>query len=916
MHVGHLFTISRLDIYARYMRMKGYNVLFPWAWHWTGETVAGAAERIRKGDQNFIQALRVADGVPEKELEKFVDPVYMARYYTENGRRAVKRLGCAIDWTREFHTTSHNPAYSKFIEWQYTKLREGNYVTIGTHPVVWCPRCQSPTGDHDRLEGEGTRPEEYVLMKFLLGDRFLPCATFRPETIYGVTNLWVNPSATYVDAIVDGEKWIVSKECASKLMDQLRDVKIIRELKGSEVIGKTCRNPAIERDLLILPGWFVKADNASGLVYSVPAHAPYDWLALRDLQQHPEQLAEFNIPSEQIRSMKPISLIAVEGFGEFPAIELVDQMQVKDQFDPKADEATQVLYRREFHGGILKDICQEYAGRKVNEIKEELIHDFKQKNIVSSMYDLPNSIVCRCTTPCTVKILKDQWFLRYSDKEWKEKAHSAITGMKMYPEEARKWFHDVVDWLHDWACSRSTGLGTPIPWSPGNTVETLSDSTIYMAYYTISRYVNRGMVSADQLTIEVFDHIFYGHGEASEVAAKVKLEQSTLQAMRSEFLYWYPVDLRNSGKDLVSNHLTFFIFHHTALFSQKHWPLGVSVNGFMRVEGDPMHRSRGNFVSMSKALEQHGADKTRCATLLAAENMNDPDWRIESLREVEAKLESFSNLAIDILAMQNTARKGHLEKWLMSVLQARLGTVEDALSQMKNRTALETAFYEIWNDLRWYMRRSDGIDKDTARAALNIWVRVMAPFAPHLCEEIWEKMNGPGFVSNAQWPTCDEGSIDLNAESAENIVKSTVEDTQRLLQAIKTKPKKITYYTASTWKWEVYLHALKAASNKNDRSLFMKDIMSKESLKAQSKNLANFAAKIFEQVSKTSTELNDSRARAGTINELEVLKGSKEFYSKQFNALVQVYAEDDKEKLDPKNRAVLAQPYRPAIFVE
>ena len=122
MHVGHLFTISRLDIYARYMRMKGYNVLFPWAWHWTGETVAGAAERIRKGDQNFIQALRVADGVPEKELEKFVDPVYMARYYTENGRRAVKRLGCAIDWTREFHTTSHNPAYSKFIEWQYTKL--------------------------------------------------------------------------------------------------------------------------------------------------------------------------------------------------------------------------------------------------------------------------------------------------------------------------------------------------------------------------------------------------------------------------------------------------------------------------------------------------------------------------------------------------------------------------------------------------------------------------------------------------------------------------------------------------------------------------------------------------------------------------------------------------------------------------
>src|SRR3990170_7857786 len=80
LHVGSGFTAARIDAYARYMRMKGYNVLFPWAWHWTGETVAGAAERIRKGDKTFIEALRDADGVPDTELAKFVDPVYMARY--------------------------------------------------------------------------------------------------------------------------------------------------------------------------------------------------------------------------------------------------------------------------------------------------------------------------------------------------------------------------------------------------------------------------------------------------------------------------------------------------------------------------------------------------------------------------------------------------------------------------------------------------------------------------------------------------------------------------------------------------------------------------------------------------------------------------------------------------------------------
>lgn len=918
MHVGHLFTMSRLDAYARYMRMKGYNVLFPWAWHWTGETVAGAAERIRKGDKPFVEALRDVDGVSDSELVKFIDPVYMARYYTENGRRAVRRLGCAIDWRREFHTTSYNPAYSKFVEWQYMRLKEGNYVTIGTHPVVWCPHCQSPTGDADRLEGEGVRPEEYVLMKFRCEDYLLPCATFRPETIYGVTNLWINPDAIYVDATVDGERWVISRESAAKLADQLRQVKVNREIKGSEIVGKTCRDLLTNREILILPGWFVKAENASGLVYSVPAHAPYDWLALRDLQQHPEQLKEFGISAEDVNAVQPISMIAVEGFGEFPAIELVDQMHIKDQFDVKAEEATRILYRREFHGGVLKENCGEYAGRKVNQVKEGLIADFRQRRIVDVMYDLPTPVVCRCTTPCSVKILQDQWFLRYSDQEWKAKAHAAIAAMKMYPEEARKWFDDVIDWLHDWACSRRTGLGTPIPWSKDNIVETLSDSTIYMAYYIVSKYVNSGSVSVNQLTPSVFDCIFYGRGEIEQTARNVALDPKVLKAMRDEFLYWYPVDIRNSGKDLVPNHLSFFIFHHVALFPTEHWPRGISVNGFMRVEGQPMHRSRGNFIPMSKALEEHGADTTRCVTLLAAENMDDPDWRTESLQEVKDKLESFQNIASQIITMKDTAKeRKHLERWLLSVLQGRLYTIEENLSRMKNRTALETAFYEIWNDFRWYMRRSEDADPETAREALGIWARVMTPFAPHICEEIWEKMGKSGFISEAEWPSYDKENVDIAAEAAENIVRETLEDTLRLLQVIKIKPKKIYYYTAPRWMWKVYEKALENATSGNmERGAFIRELMSDPSLKSYSKNLPSYAAKTIDQISKTAADLIELRRKVGVIDELGALSGAKEFYAKQFSTEVYVFSQDDKGLYDPNNRAALAQPYRPAIYIE
>src|SRR5208283_1435386 len=252
---------------------------------------------------------------------------------------AVKKLGMSIDWRREFHTSSLNPAFNKFVVWQYLRLRERGYVVKGTHPVVWCPKDESPTGDADRLEGEGVRPEEFVLMKFKMGEIFLPCATFRPETIYGVTNLWVNPDGNYVEADVGVERWIISRTAYQKLQNQLKQVRIIRELKGLELLGKKCVDLILGRELPILPGSFVNTENASGLVYSVPAHAPFDWLALRDVQRNPAVLERFHIAPNEVLAIKPISIISVEGYGEYPAIEIVDRMGLRDQNDPRAEEA-------------------------------------------------------------------------------------------------------------------------------------------------------------------------------------------------------------------------------------------------------------------------------------------------------------------------------------------------------------------------------------------------------------------------------------------------------------------------------------------------------------------------------------------------------------------------------------------------
>ena len=916
LHVGHTFTATRVDAYARFKRMQGFNVLWPWAWHWTGQPSLGASQRVAKGDEDYIRVLREVDGVPEEELKRFVDPLYMAQYYTNEGRVIAKRIGFSIDWRREFTTVM--PAYQRFIEWQYANLREKGYVSRGTHPVVWCPKDKSPTGDHDRQVGEGITPEEYILIKYKLDDgRFLPAATFRPETIYGVTNMWINPDARYVEAVVNGENWVVSQEAAEKLKEQERTVEVKRAFKGKDLIGKTFTNPVTGKRFPILPGWFVDPKQATGVVYSVPAHAPYDWLALKDLQEKPDVLKEFGVDAEMVKRIKPVSLIKVEGFGDFPTVEIVEKMGIRDQHDPKADEATKALYKKEFHGGVLKENCGAYAGKTVREVKDVLIADFKRQGYADSMYDLPEPVVCRCLTPCIVKVLSDQWFLNYSDAEWKARAKEVVAGMRVYPEAARQWFIAIIDWLKEWASARTTGFGTPLPWGSGWIVETLSDSTIYMAFYTINKHIRECNVKPESLVREVFDYVFFGKGESAAVCKTSGISAELLEAMRSEFLYWYPFDLRVSAKELVPNHLTFCIFHHAALFPPELWPRAMGVNGMLMIEGKQMHKSKGNFVTMKNAVDRYGADATRCALLLGAEGMDDPDWRGENAADVQGKLEGLAKFAEEILVSAKCADVDHLERWLLSKLQQRIASVTSGLDELKTRTALQVALFEVWNDIRWYIQRKGKTDSRTLGEAVKVWLRLLTPFAPFTCEELWSRGGKAGFISLAEWPKVDAGLVDVAAEERENFIVDLIVDTLNILKATKIAPKRVCVYTAAQWKWQVYLSVLeKAVAGEVKIGEVMREVAAEKDLKPRMKEVASLVPRIVKAMMKLPNERKANMLKVKMVNEKVMLQDAACFLRGRFNAEVCVYDEADTERYDPKGRAVMAMPGQPAIFIE
>ncbi|GBE54778.1 valine--tRNA ligase [archaeon BMS3Bbin15] len=905
LHLGHTFTSTRVDVWARFKRMQGYNTLFPWAWHITGEPIAGAAKRVAEGDESQIRIFRDIDEVPEEEIKKFTSPEYMARYYINDSKKSLIELGHSIDWRREFTTTSLNEQFDRFIEWQYLKLRDKGYVRKGTHPVVWCPHDESPTGDHDRLEGEGASPTEFIILKFEFGDAFLPAATLRPETIFGVTNMWINPDIEYVKINIAGEKWIVSREAVPKLKEQKDGVEIISSFMGRELIGKVCREPIKGRKIIILPAGFVMPDNATGVVMSVPSHAPYDYMALKDIQENPDEAEKYGITKESLMKIKPIPLIKTSKHGEHPAIELVEEMGIENQEDAKLEKATEIIYKQEFYKGVLRHITGKYSGLKVNEAKKQLVEDFIALHIADKMYELLENVKCRCGTTCVVKILKNQWFLNYSNEEWKAKVREALQDIKIYPPEARANFENTIEWLEDKACARKTGLGTLLPWDKEWKVETLSDSTIYMAFYTIAKHLNLEKIPGSKLEGDVFDYIFYGNGIIEELSSKYDINTELLEEMRNEFEYWMPVDLRCSAKELIPNHLTFFIFHHVALFDRSKWPRKIGVNGMMSIEGEKMSKSKGNFITLKKALRENGASVTRASLLYASEGMRDPDWRTRSAKDMEIHLRNLLEMIKDASSLDFRKERKNIDLWLESRLQRHIKNTTDNLEELRTRSALQSGLFDVWRDIKWYMRR-DKPEKDMLFEAIEIWAKLFSPYVPALSEEIWEILGRNGFISLAKWPEYSENKINIKAETAEDMLSELLSDIENIIKVAGITPKKIFLYISPEWKWEVF-EALSSMSKEKLKNA-MKELMKRENLRKHGKEVSGLI---------TYYTRKPERLRfIARIDERAMLKEAREFIEREARAEVEVYLSEDENIYDPAGKSRNAMPMKPAIYLE
>ena len=319
----------------------------------------------------------------------------------------------------------------------------------------------------------------------------------------------------------------------------------------------------------------------------------------------------------------------------------------------------------------------------------------------------------------------------------------------------------------------------------------------------------------------------------------------------------------------------------------------------------------------SHTVDRFGADVTRLTLMLGAEDMDDPDWRMENAKSIDAKLRALYRFINEIISLQGDSEIKSIDRWLISVIQGRIRSVTEAIENLKTRTAAEVALFEVWNDIRWYLRRAESPNPKTLREVTEIWIRLLAPFTPYLCEELWHLLKKEGFVSTAEWPSYDESKIDVNAEESENMIRDLMADTTSIIEVTKMTPKKICYYVASDWKWKAYLEMLRRSlSAKVEMGTIMREFMKDPDLRKEAKRVSAYVGKTLQEVNAMPTDQKERRLEAGEINEKALLNEAKRFLEREFKAEILIYGEDDPQRYDPKKRANLAKPYRPAIYIE
>lgn len=826
LHLGHTFSLAKCEFAVGYQRLKGKICLFPFGLHCTGMPIKACADKLKREIELYgcppdfpdeeeeeedvkIEDIKIKDkskgkkskaaakagsskyqwnimkslGLDDEEIAKFSEAEYWLDYFPPLAIQDLKRMGVKVDWRRSFITTDVNPYYDSFVRWQFLTLRERNKIKYGNRYTIYSPKDGQPCMDHDRQTGEGVGPQEYTLIKLkvlepypsklsgLKGKNiFLIAATLRPETLFGQTNCWVHPDMKYIGfEVANGDIYICIQRAARNMSYQgfTKDsgvVPVVKELMGEEILGASISAPlTCYKVIYVLPMFAIKEDKGTGVVTSVPSDSPDDFVALRDLKKKQALRAKYGIRDDMVLPFEPVSVLEIPGLGGLSAITMCDELKVQSQNDrEKLTEAKEKVYLKGFYEGIM--LVDEFKGQKVQDVKKTIRKKMIDAGDALIYVEPEKQVISRSADECVVALC-DQWYLDYGEENWRKLTTQCLKNLDTFCEETRRNFEASLDWLQSHACSRTYGLGTRLPWDEQWLIESLSDSTIYMAFYTVAHLLQGGNlrgqaesplgIRPQQMTREVWDYVFFKEAPFP----KTQIPKEKLDRLKQEFEFWYPVDLRVSGKDLIPNHLTYYLYNHVAMWPEQSdkWPVAVRTNGHLLLNSEKMSKSTGNFFTLSQAIDKFSADGMRLALADAGDTVEDANF-VETMADAGIlRLYTWVEWAKEMVANWDSLRRGPAstfnDRVFASEMNAGIIKTDQNYEKMMFKEALKTGFFEFQAAKDKYRELAvEGMHRDLVFRFIEVQTLLLAPFCPHLCEHIWTLLGKPDSIMNASWP--------------------------------------------------------------------------------------------------------------------------------------------------------------------
>uniref|UniRef100_A0A8C7LFK3 leucine--tRNA ligase n=1 Tax=Oncorhynchus kisutch TaxID=8019 RepID=A0A8C7LFK3_ONCKI len=886
LHLGHTFCLSKCEeCQSKEMEVYGNPPQFPEEEEEEEEKPKFADEFIIKdkakgkkskavakaGGSKFQWDIMKSLGLSDMEIVPFANAAHWLEYFPPMTVKDLKMMGVKVDWRRSFITTDVNPFYDSFVRWQFITLKERKKIKFGKRYTIYSPKDGQPCMDHDRQTGEGVGPQEYTLIKMkvlepypaklsgLKGKNiFLVAATLRPETMFGQTNCWVHPDIKYIAfEMACGDVFISTRRSARNMSYQgfskeNGKVTVIMDVLGKDILGCALSAPLSSyRTIYALPMLTIKEDKGTGIVTSVPSDAPDDIAALRDIKKKQALREKYGIEDKMVLPFEPVPIIEIPGYGNLSAPLVCDELKIQSQNDrEKLAEAKEKVYLKGYYEGIM--LVEGYKGQKVQDVKKPIQKMMVEKGQALIYMEPEKQVMSRSSDECVVALC-DQWYLDYGDKEWKQQAMECLKPLETFCDETRKNFEATLDWLQEHACSRTYGLGTRLPWDQQWLIESLSDSTIYMAYYTVAHFLQGGVLNGqgpsplgikpEQMTREVWDFIFF----KSSPFPKTDIPKEHLQRLRREFEYWYPVDARVSGKDLVPNHLSYYLYNHVAMWPNDSgkWPQAVRANGHLLLNSEKVRLfpSQIDFVNCNEL----SFFWMRMALADAGDTVEDANF-VEAMADAGIlRLYTWVEWVKEMIANQNNLRTGPADTF-------------------NDRVFAKDKYREL---------AIEGMHRDLVFQFIEKQTLLLAPICPHLCEHTWGLMGKTGSLMKALWPVA--GPVDEVLMRSSQYVMETAHDLRIRLKAYlappkskkgdvkpTAKPSHCTIYVAKTYpSWQhsaLSLLGKHYKSNKGalpDNKVIAMELGALPELKKYMKRMMPFVAMIKENLEKNGARVLD-----------------------------------------------------------